>query len=129
MLIGVDVSEAIVLEERRGNRTGLYALKTCLDQSLIGPRANLDADCGELKVIKYAKTSDLQLNSQIKCLRRIVKVSFYVSNDDFLSKKDRYALEKMKRSKSLKMVIIKLGCLGSRVHLSLLIAMNKQRYG
>ena len=53
---------------------------------MIGPRANLDADCSEPKVIKYAKTSDLQLNSQIKCLRRIVKVSAYVSNDDFLFK-------------------------------------------
>ena len=107
LLIGVNTPKAFwVIDERRGNVGNLYAVRTTLGWSLVGPKSEYNdgkssSFCENVGVNFVTSSKAELLEQQIECLWRLDNVSSIFRPDVPLSKEDRYALHIMKNSKAL----------------------------
>ena len=103
LLIGVDAPEAFwVAEERRGNRGELYAVRTTLGWSLMGPRSTDGGDFastgfGDSVSINFVSTED-HLKSQIERLWQLDIMPSSYGRQSLMSKEGRYALQMVEKS-------------------------------
>ena len=98
LLIGVDHSEAFwTLDERHGEKSQPYAIKTVLGWSLIGCDTRNESKSFN---INFIRKSDQLLQEQVECLWKLDQVPDVTSLCAEMSKNDRYALKLLDGSKN-----------------------------